>query len=352
MNLETIKNRIKKLPKLRKKTKKTAVVLTLAFCAITAGLTISSAVINRDSGIKPYNGLHDDTELNSSLKTVLVNAEEGIDSITDNAVTVDRVGTSSYIVSYGSNEDAVQAVESFNEQSIPANMDFVFHVTEDEIEQTENTETTTVSESSEVVYEKYEEEIASGKTLRQIADETGKKLVAVIDTGINDYCSAVMNFTNDGDNDFNGHGTNMAKLIIENSDENVIILSLKAIGDDGTGTMSQVYQALQYAKEQDVDIVNMSISAFDNGENELFKEMLEGMINDGIQIVASAGNYSGDVENYIPANIDGVITVGSEYGSGVKTDFSNSGEVDYYVTSSSTSEAAAIITGKLAGGGV
>lgn len=338
------------MPKLRKKTKRTAVVLALAFCAITAGLTVSSAVINRER-TEPYNGLHDDTELNRSLKTVLINTDKGIDAISDNAVAIDRVGTSSYIVSYGSNEDAEKAVESFHEQSISADMDFVFHVTEDETEQNGNTETATVSESSEITYEKYEEEIASGKTLRQIADETGKKLVAVIDTGINDYCSATMNFTEDGDNDFNGHGTQMAKTIIENSNGNVIILSLKAMNDDGTGTMSQVYQALQYARDQGVDIVNMSISAYDNGETQLFKDLLEGMISDGIQIVASAGNYSGDVENYIPANIEGVITVGSEDGNGVKTEFSNSGEVDYYVTSSSTSEAAAIITGNIAGGG-
>ena len=51
-----------------------------------------------------------------------------------------------------------------------------------------------------------------------------------------------------GDNtaDENGHGTRMAQLVAEQNPD-VSILSIKALGADGTGDISAVYAAIRYA---------------------------------------------------------------------------------------------------------
>ena len=76
-------------------------------------------------------------------------------------------------------------------------------------------------------------------------------------------------------------------------------------------------------------------------------------MNSGITVIASAGNNNTSASVYIPGGIDGVTTVGSIDNLGYKTANSNYGySVDYYVISDSTSEAAAIFTGKYISGDV
>ena len=124
----------------------------------------------------PYNGLHDDTEINNSLTTVLVNSETGIDEYIDEVPGYEKVGNSSYVIRYNSYEEAQDAVSKMTNDSVQADMDFVFHITNNGL-----TVDQTGSEDA-LQYVSYSEELASGKSLRQIADETGKKLVAVIDS--------------------------------------------------------------------------------------------------------------------------------------------------------------------------
>lgn len=60
--------------------------------------------------------------------------------------------------------------------------------------------------------------------------------VAVIDTGVNDVANVTESVSMIGDNtaDENGHGTRMAQLVAEQNPD-VSILSIKALGADGTG---------------------------------------------------------------------------------------------------------------------
>lgn len=42
-------------------------------------------------------------------------------------------------------------------------------------------------------------------------------------------------------------------------DKNAKVLSIRALGDDGKGTISSIVAAMEYAISQDVDIINLSV---------------------------------------------------------------------------------------------
>ena len=211
----------------------------------------------------------------------------------------------------------------------------------------------TTADIPDTVYSTRKITVPDGQTLKEYCTENGLKLVAVVDTGISeDYAVQQVNFTDETDDDNNGHGTIMASQIIKYSEDKGIVLSLKAFTSDGKGTIGNVMKALQYAIDQHADIINMSFSAIKDEKSvdkTTFEELVKSAVSNGIQVVASAGNDNADISNYIPAGIDGVISVGAMDVNKIKQPFSNYGNVSYYQYAGSTSEAAAILTGKIAG---
>ena len=55
----------------------------------------------------------------------------------------------------------------------------------------------------------------------------------------------------------------------------------------------------------------MSISALDTGSSSIIKQFVSQAVADGITVVASAGNFNSSAQLYVPANVDGVISVGA-----------------------------------------
>ncbi|MBR0395665.1 MAG: VaFE repeat-containing surface-anchored protein [Clostridiales bacterium] len=160
--------------------------------------------------------------------------------------------------------------------------------------------------------------------------------VAVIDTGSN-LANESYSVIGDDTSDYNGHGTAMSSFILNETD-NAYIISIKAIGDDGKGNVSDVYAAVQMAEDMGVDYILMAISIRECGRYDLFKSLVE---NARAKVVASAGNNGTDAAYYLPANVNGVITVGAIDSNGELQSVSNYGDsVDYYVEAESTSEAA------------
>jgi major intracellular serine protease len=100
-------------------------------------------------------------------------------------------------------------------------------------------------------------------------------VVATIDTGVlythpdlKDQIIGGKDFTGKGDFlDGNGHGTHVAGTILADDTGHGIVgmapkaklLALKALGDDGSGSMEWTVNALRYAIDQKVDIINMSL---------------------------------------------------------------------------------------------
>lgn len=175
--------------------------------------------------------------------------------------------------------------------------------------------------------------------LQNVRKSNGGKRVAVIDTGsnnANEYYSVIGDDTSDG----NGHGTAMCNTIYADTD--AYIISIKALGNNGKGSITDVYAAVQKANELNVDYILLSMSVRDLGNYEAFHSLIEDTIANGTKVVASAGNNNRDASLYMPANISGVITVGALNEDLTKLDVSNYGSVvDFYVVASSTSEAAA-----------
>ena len=171
--------------------------------------------------------------------------------------------------------------------------------------------------------------------------------VAVIDTGINDAANVIESVSMIGDNtaDENGHGTKMAQLIAEQN-PNASILSIKALGADGTGDVSAVYAAIQYAIDKQVSVINLSVSALGTAENAALTAIIDAATNAGIAVVGAAGNNGHDARFYVPGNIESAYIVGAADENGVKLASSNYGStVDFNVVADSTSEAAAKFSG-------
>lgn len=170
--------------------------------------------------------------------------------------------------------------------------------------------------------------------------------VAVIDTG-SDLANENYTILGDDAGDHNGHGTAMSSYLLNETD-NAYIISIKAIGDNGQGNISDVYAAVQMAEDLGVDYILMAVSIRNTGKFDAFRSLIE---NTNAVVVASAGNNGSDASLYLPAGVSGVITVGALNDDCALNEDSNYGEcVDYYVKAGSTSEAASTALGVIIDG--
>jgi len=169
--------------------------------------------------------------------------------------------------------------------------------------------------------------------------------VAVLDTGLqpNDaifsqrIASGVKNFitNNTNVNDMNGHGTFVAGVIAQFASNNVKILPLKVLNDQGIGTSDVAMLALLYATSLKVNVANMSLSGRTDKIPADLKYAVDNAYASGIIMVAAAGNADQsegeaapaphDAKYYAPANMDHVIAVGATDNNGNIASYSNFG---------------------------
>ena len=133
--------------------------------------------------------------------------------------------------------------------------------------------------------------------------------IAVIDSGcdidhesLKDNIVAVRNFTDEDNKNPNividrvGHGTHVAGIIAANGNNNTVLgvapwanlYILKAIDRTGSGKVSWVVNAINYAVEKKVDIISMSLGMA-NSDPKLEKAM-KNAVNNNILVVCAAGN--------------------------------------------------------------
>ena len=173
------------------------------------------------------------------------------------------------------------------------------------------------------------------------------KVIALIDTGASESANIIerVSLIDDVMVGSNSHGDDMVKAIVSQN-KNAKIISIRALGDDGQGTVSSIIAGIEYAINQKADIINLSLYARANLANEVVKTEIEKAINNGIEVVGAAGNDCANAKNYIPGSIDAAWIIGACDESGFRISFSNYGEtVDYNVIAKSTSEAAAKFSG-------
>lgn len=205
--------------------------------------------------------------------------------------------------------------------------------------------------------------------------------VAILDSGCIQHPDLInniiggKNFTTEGSetdyNDLNGHGTHVAGIIAGNGKvmgvaPNAKLLILKVLDKTGNGNCQGIYDAINYAIEQKVDIINMSLGIAIN-VNEIHT-MLKKAVDNNICVVCACGN-EGDGKAFTdeysyPAGYNEAISVGAIDNARVNAVFTNSNkEVDLvahgvnvvsthlnygYRSMSGTSQATPHVTGALA----
>lgn len=165
--------------------------------------------------------------------------------------------------------------------------------------------------------------------------------VAVLDTGIDGTHPALkgnykggFNSAQDGASaaDGHGHGTHVAGTIAAASKEIVgvapqaSLYAVKVLDDEGNGTFASIIKGLEWAVENRMQVVNMSLGG---PSSEALEEAVKKTLAAGVVIVAAAGN-DPEAEVSAPARYDGVIAVSASASNDSLAFFSTTGpEVDF-----------------------
>ncbi|KAI5968722.1 hypothetical protein CANMA_002158 [Candida margitis] len=177
----------------------------------------------------------------------------------------------------------------------------------------------------------------------------GKKVNAyVIDSGIyighpefQGRARTGRDFSNEGEGDNNGHGTHVAGLIGAKSygaAKNVEIFDVKALNSVGTGTLSTIISAIEFAVNHRLrsgrpGVANLSFGAH---QNAILNSAIEQATRTGLVFVVAAGNSNIDACLMSPASSTYAITVGAidDHGDSI-AGFSNWGScVDIFASGS------------------
>lgn len=267
----------------------------------------------------------------SSDKTRLV--VEGKKKYVDKDAVTAQFGKM-YVLQYDSESDATNTVDLLKSKGVKVNTEQILTV-DDDVETTDEVSTDVLDTAINK---------ANDKTVN---DYTGKDVIALIDTGTDGSTVDAVSFVDNDVTDNFGHASKMIKTI-RKQNKNANILALKALDDNGKGTTASVVAALQYAIDSHVSIINMSFSGRSTEDKSLVESKVKEAIKAGITVVASAGNNSSIAYDYIPANIQGVITVGACDSKGTILSTSNYGNiVDWYINADATSYSASTVTGIL-----
>lgn len=206
--------------------------------------------------------------------------------------------------------------------------------------------------------------------------------VAVLDTGVARHddlepnVKGGVNFTSSNRDDYRdraGHGTHVAGIIAAIDNERGVVgvapeaevYAVKVLGDDGSGSYEWIARGLDWAVENRMDIVSMSLGS--NYGNDILHDAVKRAYAKNVTIVAAAGNdgdeYPDDDIDY-PARYPESIAVGAinKYlnrswfsSDGAELEISAPGEQIYstylendYAILSGTSMATPFVTGVLA----
>lgn len=173
-------------------------------------------------------------------------------------------------------------------------------------------------------------------------------IIAVIDSGVDlheDFGDNILyslgkDFKEDlkWPEDTNGHGTHVTGILAAATNNGlgitgvignypIDILPLKVLDQNGYGGDFEISKAVHEAIDRDVDLINMSLAG--KGETLILKEAIQKALQQGIPIVAAAGNWNISTEKVYPASYPGVIAVSAITAALEKVPTSNFGwEVD------------------------
>lgn len=168
--------------------------------------------------------------------------------------------------------------------------------------------------------------------------------VAVLDTGIDtdhpDFVGAVVaskDFTGDGIEDANGHGTHTAGIIGARANgygfvgvaPKCDLIIGKVLADDGYGSYEWIADGVDWAVAEGADIINLSLGG-PYSDPSMFTAIYNALAA-GVSVCCAGGNEGSLLQNSIgfPGRYGGVITVASHDHNGRPSGFSSrGGEID------------------------
>jgi len=171
--------------------------------------------------------------------------------------------------------------------------------------------------------------------------------VYIIDTGIqlnHPDLNVVggVDFTGKGTaDDGNGHGTHVAGIVGAKDDNNYVVgvapgvelFAVKVLGDDGSGSFSNVISGVDFVTQQKLNnpslpiVANMSLGARTGTTYNSLDNAVVNSIKAGVVYTIAAGNDGADAKNYSPAHVKEAITVGAYDESNKFATFSNWGSL-------------------------
>ena len=164
-----------------------------------------------------------------------------------------------------------------------------------------------------------------------------KARVAIVDTGVDQKHEDIKATfgKSPGATDKNGHGTHCAGIAGAVTNNRVGVASLnwngafveitgyKALGDNGSGTLEAIAQAIIDAAKDKADVISMSLGAAAPTKPRVLVKANEFAQKQGAIVVASAGNRNRDAIDHFPSNLKGVIAVAAVDQNLNKARFSN-----------------------------
>lgn len=180
-----------------------------------------------------------------------------------------------------------------------------------------------------------------------------KGVIALIDTGVSESENVIDRVSMIDDVlTGNGHGDKMLADILS-QDRDAKVLSIRAMNDNGFGTISSLVAAMEYAIDQKVDYINLSLYARTTLTTSVLEQEIIKATKAGIIVIGAAGNDGADVKDYVPGFVMEAYIIGAAKEDGTRQILSNFGEtVDYNVVADSTSDATALFTGYVSKNGL
>ncbi len=160
----------------------------------------------------------------------------------------------------------------------------------------------------------------------------GSVIVAIIDSGV-DYThpflknrivegyDIINNDTNPMDVHF--HGTHVAGIVVDTTPENVKIMPIRVIDEEGKGYDSDIAQGIRFAVDNGADIINMSFAGEEYSPH--LADAIDYALSKNVVIIAASGNESANTATLYPASEERIIVVSAIDQNDKIAEFSNTG---------------------------
>ncbi len=161
-----------------------------------------------------------------------------------------------------------------------------------------------------------------------LKDKKPKKraLIAILDTGVDaNHEDLKANFTSTKsayDTDKAGHGTHCAGIAaavsnngvgvasFSQTNDYVRVTSIKVLSDGGMGTQQSIINGMLEAADLGADVLSLSLGGMSSDSRQrAYQKALDYATKKGCIVVVAAGNSNRNAKDFVPANVDGVITV-------------------------------------------